>query len=51
MVLGSPGRVVRELTPQEVEGLRRSALHYVENAQRFKRDLQVQPTVESGGRL
>ena len=45
MVLGSPGKVVRELTPQEIEGLRRSALHYVENARRFKRDLQSQLAV------
>ena len=45
MVLGSPGRVVRELTPQEIEGLRESALHYVENARRFKRDLTPQPAV------
>ena len=45
MVLGSPGKVVRELTPEQIEGLRRSALHYVENAQRFKRDLQPQLAV------
>ena len=42
MVLGSPGKVVRELTPQQIEGLRKSALHYVENARRFKRDLEPQ---------
>ena len=42
MVLGSPGKVVRDLTPQEIEGLRRSALHYVENARRFARDLRSQ---------
>ena len=45
MVLGSPGRVVRELTPPEIEGLRKSALHYVENARRFKRDLTPQLAV------
>ena len=45
MVMGSPGKVVRELTPQQIEGLRMSALHYVENARRFKRDLQPQLTV------
>ena len=45
MVLGSPGKVVRELTPQQIEDLRRSALHYVENARRFKRDLQSQLAV------
>lgn len=42
MVLGSPGKVVRELTPEQIEGLRTSALHYVENARRFKSDLQRQ---------
>jgi len=45
MVLGSPGKVVRELTPQEIDGLRKSALHYVENARRFKRDLTAQLAV------
>lgn len=42
MVLGSPGKVVRELTPEQIDGLRRSALHYVENARRFKADLRPQ---------
>ncbi len=46
MVLGAPGKVVRELTPQQIEGLRMSALHYVENARRFKRDLQPQTSVD-----
>ncbi len=45
MVLGSPGKVVRELTPQQIEGLRTSALHYVENARRFKRELESQLAV------
>ncbi len=40
MVMGAPGKVVRELTPQQIDGLRMSALHYVENARRFKRDLR-----------
>ena len=44
MVLGSPGKVVRELTPEQIEGLRRSALHYVENARRFRRELVAQPS-------
>ena len=42
MVLGSPGKVVRDLTPEQIEGLRKSALHYVENARRFKADLRSQ---------
>ena len=44
MVLGSPGKVVRELTPEQIDGLRRSALHYVENARRFKSGLRLQPS-------
>ena len=47
MVLGSPGRVVRELTPEEIEGLRKSALHYVENARRFRSALQPQADVQA----
>lgn len=40
LILGSPAKVVRQLTPQEIEGLRRSAEHYVRNAQRFKAGLR-----------
>ncbi|HEY6599354.1 MAG TPA: gamma carbonic anhydrase family protein [Pseudomonadales bacterium] len=47
MVLGSPGKVVRELTPQQIAGLRVSALHYVENARRFRRELKPQLRVGS----
>jgi len=36
MIMGSPAKVVRELTPEQIEGLRRSALHYIENAHRFQ---------------
>jgi len=42
MVLGSPGKVVRELTPEQIAGLRHSALHYVDNARRFKSGLRSQ---------
>jgi carbonic anhydrase/acetyltransferase-like protein (isoleucine patch superfamily) len=40
MIIGSPARVVRQLTPEQIAGLRRSAEHYVENAQRFKAGLK-----------
>ena len=40
LLLGSPARVVRELTDEQIEGLRRSAEHYVGNGQRFARDLR-----------
>ncbi len=40
MILGSPAKVVRPLTPEQIEGLRRSAQHYIENADRFKAGLK-----------
>lgn len=39
MILGSPAKVVRQLTPERVEGLRRSAQGYVDNARRFRAGL------------
>jgi carbonic anhydrase/acetyltransferase-like protein (isoleucine patch superfamily) len=40
MIMGSPAKVVRQLTPEQIEGLRRSAAHYVENAERYRRGLK-----------
>ena len=40
MIVGSPARVVRQLTPEQIEGLRRSARHYVDNARRFRTGLR-----------
>ena len=40
MIIGSPAKAVRELTPEQIEGLRQSALHYIENARRFKAGLR-----------
>lgn len=42
MVLGSPGKVVRQVTPEEVEELKHSAEHYVGNFKRFKKELKIQ---------
>jgi len=39
MILGSPARVVRQLTPEQLQGLRLSADHYVANARRFQASL------------
>ena len=39
LVLGSPGKVVRILTDEEVAGMYTIAEHYVENAARYRRDL------------
>jgi len=43
LVVGSPGKVVRQVTDEEVEQLLGNALHYVENFQRHRLDLKVQP--------
>ena len=40
MILGSPAKVVRQLTPEQIAGLRRSAQHYIDNAQRHKLGLK-----------
>jgi len=40
MILGSPAKVVRQLSPEQIEGLARSAQSYVENAKRFRAGLQ-----------
>ena len=40
MILGSPAKVVRQLTPEQIDGLRRSAQHYIANAQRFQAGLK-----------
>ena len=42
LVMGSPGKVVRQLTPEQIAGLRRSAEGYVENSRRFRQSLKVQ---------
>ena len=39
MILGSPAKVVRQLTPEQIEGLCQSARHYIDNARRFKSSL------------
>lgn len=39
MIIGSPAKVVRSLTPEQLQALRQSADHYVANAQRFKATL------------
>jgi carbonic anhydrase/acetyltransferase-like protein (isoleucine patch superfamily) len=40
MIMGSPAKAVRQLTPEQMEGLRMSARHYVDNAQRFRHTLK-----------
>ena len=36
MILGSPAKVVRQLSPAQIEGLLASARHYVDTAARYK---------------
>ena len=40
LIIGAPARAVRMLTDEEIEGLRASAAHYVENAARYLRSLK-----------
>jgi carbonic anhydrase/acetyltransferase-like protein (isoleucine patch superfamily) len=40
MILGSPARVVRTLSAEQIEGLRQSAQHYVDNARRYRNGLK-----------
>ncbi len=40
MILGRPAKVVRELTPEQIDGLRMSAAHYIENARRYRKGLK-----------
>jgi len=41
LVMGAPGKVVRELDQTAIQALTASALHYQENMRRFRDDLQV----------
>jgi carbonic anhydrase/acetyltransferase-like protein (isoleucine patch superfamily) len=40
LIMGSPAKVVRELTPEALERMRRSAAFYVHNAQRHRDGLR-----------
>ena len=40
MIMGTPAKVVRQLTPEQIEGLRQSARHYIDNARRFQAGLK-----------
>lgn len=44
LVVGSPGRIIRELTDDEIAGLRKNAAHYVDNARQYAAELrQIDP--------
>lgn len=38
LVMGAPGKIIREVTPEMAQGLLASALHYVENWRRYKKN-------------
>jgi carbonic anhydrase/acetyltransferase-like protein (isoleucine patch superfamily) len=40
MILGSPAKAVKQLTPEQIANLQRIATHYVENAARFRAGLK-----------
>ncbi|PIE83058.1 MAG: gamma carbonic anhydrase family protein [Candidatus Contendobacter odensis] len=42
LVMGSPGKIVRRLSEQEIKNISGTAGRYVENFQRFKHNLQPQ---------
>jgi|SRR6478672_12087603 len=44
LVMGQPGKVVRQLEPGQIEALKASAAHYVQNWKRYRTDLdEVRP--------
>jgi carbonic anhydrase/acetyltransferase-like protein (isoleucine patch superfamily) len=40
MIIGSPAKAVRMLSPEQIEGLKMSATHYINNANRYKTGLK-----------
>jgi len=41
LVMGVPGKVIRALDAAAIDGLKKSAIHYQENAARFRKDLRA----------
>jgi carbonic anhydrase/acetyltransferase-like protein (isoleucine patch superfamily) len=40
LIIGSPAKAVRQLSPEQIEGLKMSAQHYMDNARRYKSGLK-----------
>jgi carbonic anhydrase/acetyltransferase-like protein (isoleucine patch superfamily) len=40
LVMGAPGKVVREISPEQARMLSAGAMHYVENWKRYRRELR-----------
>ena len=47
LVMGAPGKVIRELSAEEIAGLTKSAVDYAENAQRFRQGFRVQESMDT----
>jgi len=45
LILGAPAKVVRELTSEEIAGMKESASRYVENAARYRKQLKRSSTL------
>lgn len=43
LVIGSPGKVVRQLTQEEIRAILETSEHYVEKSRRYRTELKVQP--------
>ena len=41
LVMGAPGKVIRELSPEQAQRVALGAAHYVENWKRYKRELSL----------
>jgi len=39
LVLGSPGKVIRQVTDKEIDEIKENAKHYVENYKRYKKNI------------
>ena len=40
LIMGSPARAVRQMSPEQIEGLKMSAQHYINNASRYRTGLK-----------
>ena len=37
LVIGSPGKVIRQVTDEEIKGIKENAFHYIENYKKYKK--------------
>lgn len=40
LIVGSPAKVVRTLTPEQIAGMQKAATHYIDNARRYRAGLK-----------